>query len=59
MSFLKSVLFGSEGSYNIFGTKVKFQNELPSHLTPPSLDGAGVISQLLDFATFSSLTHAA
>jgi len=46
MSFLKSVLFGSEGSYNIFGTKVKFQNELPSHLTPPSLDGAGAISQL-------------
>lgn len=46
MSFLKSVLFGSDGSYNIFGTKVKFQNELPSHLTPPSLDGAGVISKL-------------
>lgn len=46
MSFLKSVLFGCEGSYNIFGTKVKFENELPSHLTPPSLDGAGVISQL-------------
>jgi hypothetical protein len=46
MSFLKSVLFGSEGSYNIFGTKVKFQNELPSYLTPPSLDGAGVISKL-------------
>ena len=46
MSFLKSVLFGADGSYNIFGTKVKFQNELPSHLTPPSLDGAGVISKL-------------
>lgn len=46
MSFFKSILFGSEGSYNIFGTKVKFQNELPSHLTPPSLDGAGVISTL-------------
>lgn len=46
MSFLKSVLFGSEGSYNVFGTIVKFQNELPSYLTPPNLDGAGVVSQL-------------
>ena len=46
MSFLKSVLFGCQGSYNIFGTKVRFQNELPSHLSPPSLDGAGAISQL-------------
>ena len=46
MSFFKSVLFGYEGSYNIFGTKVKFENKLPSHLTPPSLDGAGVVSQL-------------
>jgi hypothetical protein len=46
MSFLKSVFFGSEGSYNIFGTKVKFQDELPLNLTPPSLDGASVISKL-------------
>lgn len=46
MSFFKSILFGCEGSYNIFGTPVKFQNELPSHLTPPSLEGAGLISQL-------------
>lgn len=46
MSFLKSVLFGSKGSYNIFGTKVKFQNELPSYLTLPSLNGAGIISKL-------------
>lgn len=46
MSFLKSVLFGYEGSYNILGAPVKFENELPPHLKPPSLDGAGVISQL-------------
>jgi hypothetical protein len=46
MSFLKSVFFGYEGSYNIFGTQVNFVNEFPQHLTPPTLDGAGVISQL-------------
>ncbi len=46
MSFLKSLLFGSAGSYTIFGTKMKFENELPSHLTPPSLDRLGIISQL-------------
>jgi hypothetical protein len=46
MSFLKSILFGCEGSYNIFGTQVEFESELPSHLIPPNLKGVGLISQL-------------
>lgn len=45
MSFLKSVLLGSEGSYNFFGTKVVFQKD-PPHLTPYRLHGAAVVSQL-------------
>lgn len=47
MNFLKSLLFGSEGTYNIFEIQVKFQNELPPFLTPPRLDQPGVISQLV------------
>lgn len=35
MSFLKSIVFGSEGSYTIFGTNIHFERELPSQLTPP------------------------
>src|SRR5580700_9061983 len=46
MSFLKSILFGCEGSYNIFGMPVKFESELPSHLAPPGLERADLISQL-------------
>jgi hypothetical protein len=46
MSILKSVLFGYEGSYTILGSQVRFKKELPSYLTPPSLEGAGVISRL-------------
>ena len=48
MSFLKSVLFGCEGSYNIFGTPVTFERELPSDWTrnPPDLKGVDLISQL-------------
>lgn len=46
MSFLKSVLLGDEGSYNIFGIQAKFKNELPSHYLPVSLEGAGLISKM-------------
>lgn len=46
MSFLKSVLFGCEGSYNIFGIQAKFENELPSRYSPVSLEGAGLISKM-------------
>jgi hypothetical protein len=48
MSFLKSVLFGYQGSYNVFGIQVKFENELPPDFIRPNsnLNGAGVISQL-------------
>lgn len=46
MSFLKSVLFGDEGTYNIFGAQVNFENELPSYSLSVSLEGAGLISKL-------------
>lgn len=46
MSFLKSVLFGDEGAYNIFGIQVKFENEVPSHYSLVSLEGAGLISKM-------------
>lgn len=45
MSLLKSVLFGCEGSYNIFEIPVKFENELPT-FGLPSLERRSVISQL-------------
>lgn len=43
MSFIKSILFGCEGTYNIFGIKVNFEKEDPSD--GPSLEGAGFISK--------------
>ncbi len=46
MSFLRSVFFGSEGSYNIFGTQVKFENRLPLDYPFISLHGAGLISKM-------------
>ena len=46
MSFLKSVLFGAEGSYNIFGIQVKFEDDLPSYYSPVSLEGVGLISKM-------------
>ncbi|HSX37302.1 MAG TPA: hypothetical protein VLE95_00550 [Chlamydiales bacterium] len=45
MIFLKSVLFGDEGSYNIFGIRAEFENELPGP-PPASLEGAGLISKM-------------
>jgi hypothetical protein len=42
MSFIKSILFGCEGSYNIFGTSVKYKSDNYNY----SLKGAGFISQL-------------
>jgi hypothetical protein len=36
MSFVKSLFFGSEGSYNILGVPVTFQKGLPNELTYPS-----------------------
>ena len=46
MPFLISILFGDEGSYNIFGIQAKFENELPSHYPLISLEGAGLISKI-------------
>ncbi|HSX37301.1 MAG TPA: M50 family metallopeptidase [Chlamydiales bacterium] len=43
-SFLKSVLFGDEGSYKIFGIRANFENE-PSYPSV-SLEGAGLISKM-------------
>lgn len=46
MLFLNSILFGCEGSYQIFGTPVKFTVELSPSFTSSNLKGAGLISQL-------------
>lgn len=50
MSLLKSILFGCEGDYHIFGFPVKFQkgakNTLPLNFRMPKLEGAALISQL-------------
>ena len=46
MSFLKSVLFGSEGSYNILGIQAKFEKEAPSDYLYSNLEGVGFISQV-------------
>lgn len=46
MSILKSMLFGCEGTYNLFGIPVKFTNEVPAAWIPRGIDGAGFISQL-------------
>ncbi len=45
MSFLKSVLFGGEGTYNIFGTQVRFEKEAPSYYSFSNLQGAGLLSK--------------
>lgn len=45
MSFLKSVFFGSEGSYNIFGIQANFKKEVPSWYPSINLEGAGFISK--------------
>lgn len=46
MSFLKSLLFGSEGSYNICGIQAKFEKEVHSLNPFPNLEGAGFISKM-------------
>lgn len=45
MSFLKSALLGSEGSYNIFGIQAKFEKEVPSFYPSSDLQGAGFVSK--------------
>lgn len=48
MSFVKSVLFGSEGSYNILGIQAKFEKEEPLDYSSSILilEGAGFISKI-------------
>lgn len=46
MSFLKSVLFGSEGSYNIFGIQANFKKEAPPGYPSSILEGAGFLSKM-------------
>lgn len=46
MAFLKSVFFGSEGTYHILGIEVRFEKELPAHYPDLNLDGAGFISKI-------------
>ncbi len=45
MSFLKSLVFGSEGSYKIFGIPVSFEKKDPS-IEIADIEGAGFISKL-------------
>lgn len=45
MSFLKSVIFGAEGSYNILGVDVTFEkSNSPSYSFASSTGGSGVLS---------------
>lgn len=46
MSFVKSVLYGYEESYNICGTPVDFENKPPFNSHRISFEGAGVISKM-------------
>lgn len=46
MSFENSILFGSEGSYNIFGHHVIFKRDPPKNMHFVTLDGAGIISDI-------------
>lgn len=59
MSLLKSVLFGSEGSYNIFGLQATFKNEFPPGFICPNANfhGAGIISQLAYKCLNSNVFH--
>ena len=45
MNFIKSMIFGSEGSYNILGTQVHFTNQASSD-GQISLEGAGIVSRI-------------
>lgn len=47
MYFLKSVLFGFEGSYNIFGIQAKFENKIPSHSSSASSKKANLIPKIV------------
>lgn len=44
MSFIKSILFGSPGSYNICGTSVEYKED--PLCQPPRVEGAGFVSFL-------------
>ena len=45
MSFLRSVLFGDAGSYNILGVQAQFEEKEPWYFSPASLEGAGFITK--------------
>ena len=47
MALLKSLFYGSEGSYNIFGIQVTFENDQSSNPTDRVLNGAGLVSKLV------------
>lgn len=63
MSIIKSLLLGNEGTYKILGVQLEFQKELPSYLSPPSLEGHGIFSKLAskfinsDFARLISVSN--
>jgi hypothetical protein len=46
MSFLKSILFGSKGSYNMAGIPISFENRYPCSMNIDTLQGAGLISKV-------------
>lgn len=46
MSFLKSILLGSEGSYHLWGIQVNFEEEAPSRISFSDLEGAGLVSKI-------------
>lgn len=61
MTLLKSLLFGYKGSYNIFDTRVRFENEIPRHLNFPiknkASDKTNVVSKLVSNLLKSNTFH--